>query len=75
MHKRRRLDDSDIVDIAEKERDIRTGVASQTCVHIVDVACQTVETAMEGLQQLQQERQRVEDKTTQISGVPISFLL
>ena len=43
-HKRRQVDDSYVVDAIEDGRGFETGFACQTCVPMIDVACQTSET-------------------------------
>ena len=73
--KRRRVDDAYVVDAVEDGRGFETGVACQTCVPMVDVACQTSETKedhTEELQQLQQEYQRLQYEASQNSEVSFS---
>ena len=73
--KRRRVDDAYVVDAVEDGRGFESGVACQTCVPMVDVACQTSETKedhTEELQQLQQEYQCLQYEASQKSEVSFS---
>ena len=68
--KRRRVDNAYVVDAVEYGRDFETGVACQTCVPMVDVACQTSETKedhTQELQLLQQEYQCLQYEASQHS--------
>ena len=68
--KRRRIDDTYVVDAVEESTDTETGVACQTCVPMVDAACQTCETEVDHtgeLQQLDQDCQCLQYEASQKS--------
>ncbi len=71
LRKRKRLEDADLEDTVENDGNAETGVASQTCVLLVDAACQTDNTMEdlmkmeEELKQLRQEYQDLKNENAQ----------